>query len=46
MGMDCYAYAAWGLRTTRAAVNGAYVEEKTWIGAAGVSRTDFDRARG
>lgn len=46
MGMDCYAYAVWGLKTTRAAVHGAYTEEKTWIGAEGVTRTEFDPTTG
>jgi hypothetical protein len=45
MGMDCYAYAAWGLKTTRSAVKKANVVTKTWIGGDG-PRTDFDPTTG
>ena len=44
--MDCYAYAAWGLRTTRSAVKGAYRTEKTWVGAKDAPRTEFDPTTG
>ena len=46
MGMDCYAYSAWGLKTTRAAVKAANVVTRTWIGAEGAPRTDFDPTTG